>query len=120
MLQNYEFVFAFAAYYLATIGLLVVWWRITRFISWTLLKQLVRVLVAAAILVPAPVASNMVDLCPAIFVLLFDMLLVKDGDQLRALLYLYYGFGLGLAVWLADALLRQMLSRRASPPQGET
>ena len=112
MLESYEYVAAWSAYYLAVIGLLAVWWRITRPLPWTFLKQLLRVLVAAVLLVPAPVAADMSELCPAIFVLLFDVLLIKEGDPLRASVYLLYGSGLGVLVWLADGLLRQLLRRR--------
>ena len=119
MLEDFEFVAAWAVYLLAMCGVLAVWWRITRNLRWQFLKQILRMVVAAVLLVPAPVAVDMKDLAPAVFVLLFDYTLVKDGDPLRAVIYLIYSLGLGTIVLLLDALLRQLMFRR-SPPAGET
>ena len=80
MLESSEYVLAWLAYLLSAVGVLAVWWRVTRFIPWMPLKQLLRVLVAAPMLIPAPVAEGALEWAPALFVLLFDITLVKEGD----------------------------------------
>src|SRR5690606_21226229 len=112
MLEQNEYLVTWAVYYGAALGVLLVWWRMTKPIPWVPLKQLLRVLLAAAVLVPAPVDSQSVELAPALFVLLFDLLLIQEGDALRASVYLLYGVVLGLVALIIDGLIR-MVWRRA-------
>ena len=121
MLESFEYVLAWVVYFAAAVGVMAVWWRITRYLPWLQLRQLLRVLVAAALLVPAPVSSLHPDWAPAIFVLLFDMTLVEQRDPLRGLAYLLYAQALGLCVLLADSLLRRFLkSKSVKQPNLET
>ncbi|MEZ5505544.1 MAG: MFS transporter [Gammaproteobacteria bacterium] len=112
MLEQNEYLVTWAVYYGAALGVLLVWWRMTKPIPWVPLKQLLRVLLAAAVLVPAPVDSQSIELAPALFVLLFDLLLIQEGDALRASVYLLYGVVLGLVALIIDGLIR-MAWRRA-------
>mgnify|MGYP003444274186 FL=1 len=114
-LQNYsDYTLAWAAYYAGALGALLVWWRMTRPLPWTPVRQLLRILVAALILVPAPVARGMEEMAPALFVLLFDLALIKEGDPTFAVVYLLYGLMVGLVVLVIDGLIRYLLSRRQS------
>jgi hypothetical protein len=115
MLQDSEYVITWAAYYAGALGVLLVWWRMTRPIPWRPLRQLLRVVLAGLLLVPAPVAPDMQELAPAILVLLFDITLLKEGDTLRALVYLVYGLLLGLLALVADGLVQYLLARRRPP-----
>jgi len=112
MLEQNEYLVTWAVYYGAALGVLLVWWRMTKPIPWVPLKQLLRVLLAAAVLVPAPVDSQSIELAPALFVLLFDLLLIQEGGALRASVYLLYGVVLGLVALIIDGLIR-MVWRRA-------
>lgn len=114
MLDYTEYTIVWCLYLLAMVGLLVVWWRITRPIPWTTPKQLLRVLLAAPLLIPAPVAVGTSDWAPAIFVLLFDMTLVDESAPLRALPFLIYALILGLLLFAADALFRYWRDKKAS------
>lgn len=111
MLEQNEYLVTWAVYYGAALGVLLVWWRMTKPIPWVPLKQLLRVLLAAVVLVPAPVDSQSVELAPALFVLLFDLLLIQEGDASRAAVYLLYGIVLGLVVLIIDGLIRQVWHR---------
>ncbi len=109
-----EYNLAWIAYYGGALGLLLVWWRMTRILPWTPLRQLLRILVASLILVPAPIAHGMQELAPALFVLAFDLALVKEGDPTFAVVYLLYGLMVGLAVLVIDGLIRFLFLRRES------
>lgn len=111
MLEQNEYLVTWAVYYGAALGVLLVWWRMTKPIPWVPLKQLLRVLLAAAVLVPAPVDSQSIELAPALFVLLFDLLLIQEGDALRASVYLLYGVVLGLVALIIDGLIRMVWRR---------
>lgn len=58
MLEQNEYLVTWAVYYGAALGVLLVWWRMTKPIPWVPLKQLLRVLLAAAVLVPAPLTAR--------------------------------------------------------------
>lgn len=111
MLEQNEYLVTWAVYYGAALGVLLVWWRMTKPIPWVPLKQLLRVLLAAAVLVPAPVDSQSAELAPALFVLLFDLLLIQEGDALRASVYLLYGVVLGLIALIIDGMVRMVWRR---------
>lgn len=111
MLEQNEYLVTWAVYYGAALGVLLVWWRMTKPIPWVPLKQLLRVLLAAAVLVPAPVDSQSAELAPALFVLLFDLLLIQEGDALRASVYLLYGVVLGLVALIIDGMVRMVWRR---------
>ena len=118
MLESSEYVLAWLAYLLSAVGVLAVWWRVTRFIPWMPFKQLLRVLVAAPMLIPAPVAEGALEWAPALFVLLFDITLVKEGDPLRGPAFVRYAQFIGLLVLVADGLIRYWWSKR-SPSKAE-
>ena len=112
MLEHNEYLMTWGAYYGAVLGLLLVWWGLTRPIPWLWLKQPLRLLVGAVLLVPAPVAADRLELAPAIFVYLFDAILVKSADGSRALDYLLYGLALGVVALAIDTLLRMIFRRK--------
>ena len=110
MLEQNEYLVTWGSYILAVLGVMLVWWAMTRPIPWRWLKQPLRLLLTAILLVPAPVAADRAELAPAIFVFLFDAFLVEDGKAHHAALYLVYGLGLGVIVVLIDALIRALFS----------
>ncbi len=112
MLEQNEYLMTWGAYIVAVLGLLLVWWALTRPLPWLWMKQPLRILVAALLLVPAPVAADRVELAPALIVYLFDTLLVKDADAARDLHYLLYGLGLGVVALIIDGVIRLLLRRK--------
>lgn len=111
MLEQNEYLVTWGVYILAVLGVMLVWWAMTRPLPWLWLKQPLRLLLTAILLVPAPVAVDRPELAPAFFVYLFDLFVVKDGDPARAALYLVYGLGLGVIVVLIDAAIRTLFRR---------
>lgn len=112
MLDHSEYTIAWVVYMLSAIGLIAVWWRITRPLPWKSLQQLLRVLVAAPLLMPAPVAQGSADWAPALFVLLFDMTLVEGTNPQWALPFILYALILGLLVLVADGLFRNWQNKK--------
>ena len=105
MLFQKEYLMVWGVYTLAVLGIMLVWWGMTRPIPWRWIKQPLRLMPMALMLVPAPVAADRIELAPALFIFLFDTFLVKGASADRAVLYLVYGLGLGVIVILIDALL---------------
>lgn len=114
MLEQNEYLITWGAYFGAVLGLLLVWWTMTRPIPWLWLKQPLRLFVAAILLVPAPVAADRAELAPALIVWLFDSLLIKDVESERAMSYLLYGIGLGVIALMLDAALRFLFRRKST------
>ena len=115
MLDYVEYLITWGVYLLATIGLMVVWWRITRPIPWQAPRQTLRMLVAATILMPAPVVYGSLEWAPALFVLLLDLTLLEDADStVRAVPFLLYGLILGLMVLAADGAYRYWLNKKTA------
>lgn len=112
MLDHTEYTFAWIAYLLSALGLMAVWWRMTRILPWKGLQQLLRLLVAAPLLIPAPVAEGSSEWAPALFVLLFDMTLVEGTDPQRALPFILYALILGLLMLVADGLFRHWQGKK--------
>jgi len=80
MLTDLEYLIAWTVYLAAAVGGLTVWWRMTRWISWVVVRQLARALLAALLLTPSAISTDIHQWAPAMFVYLFDMLLVKGND----------------------------------------
>lgn len=111
MLEQNEYLVTWSVYILAVLGVMLVWWAMTRPLPWLWLKQPLRLLLTAVLLVPAPVAVDRPELAPAFFVYLFDLFVLEDGDPGRAAVYLVYGLGLGVVVVLIDAAIRSLFRR---------
>lgn len=106
MLDYLEYTITWAIYLAGALGLIMVWWRITRPIPWYTIRQAFRVLFAAPILVPVPVLAGATDWAPALFVLMLDSLLAQDADTARVFPYLIYALVLGLVALVIDGLFR--------------
>ena len=114
MLDYVEYIMTWAVYLVAAVGLMAVWWRLTRFIPWQTPKQVLRVVLAALILMPAPVIYGSADWAPALFVLLLEVTVAKEADTMRAVPFLLYGLILGLLALFADGLFRYWRNKKAA------
>jgi len=107
-----EYAATWGAYLLAVLGVLLFWWRVTLFIPWVTIRNALRLIVVAPLLVPAPVTDGGLDWAPALFVLLFDITLQEEGNPLRAVPFLSYGAVVALLLFLADMGYRFWRSKR--------
>ena len=102
MLDSVEYAITWGAYLLGVLGVMLFWWRVTGFIPWAILRNALRLIVIAPLLVPAPVTEGGLDWAPALFVLLFDITLQEGVNPLRAVPFLVYGAVVALILLLAD------------------
>lgn len=110
------YMWAWGAYVLGALGLLIVGWRITRGMhsEW---RQLLLVSAAALLLTPAALPDmEQTVLAPALFILVLQSLFESGSFALSALLLLLGVWVLGLLVSLAI----QLLSRSRSSPKTRT
>ncbi|MGI1677530.1 MAG: hypothetical protein K6L75_02275 [Cellvibrionaceae bacterium] len=84
MFSSDEYLWGWVLYALASIGLMVVWWFMTRWISFQVIRNTLRVIVAAALLMPYPVDSESSFLAPAIIITFVEGLFVRGGTYDRA------------------------------------
>ena len=107
MLEQSEYATLWSVYLLAMVGILFVWWRMTSIIPWYIPKQVLRIVVAVLLIVPAPVSLGEPEWAPALFVWLFDVVLTQGDNAGRGLNYLLAGLAAALLVLLADLWLRK-------------
>ncbi|MGH1472137.1 MAG: hypothetical protein ACRBCS_13150 [Cellvibrionaceae bacterium] len=84
MFSSDEYLWGWVLYALASCGLLVVWWFMTRWISFQIVRNTLRVVVAAALLMPYPVDAESSFLAPALIITFVEGLFVRDGAFDRA------------------------------------
>lgn len=108
---------AWGAYVLGALGLLIVGWRITRGMQseW---RQLLLVSAAAILLTPAALPDmEQTVLAPALFILVLQGLFENGSFALSAALLLLGVWVIGLLISLAFQLLRRSKSAPKSQPQ---
>ncbi len=84
MFSSFEYLMGWAFYLGASLGLIVVWWFMTRWISIQVIRNTLRVVVAAALLMPYPVDSESAFLAPAIIMTFIEGLFIRDEGFSRA------------------------------------
>ncbi len=97
---------AWAAYCVSALGCLLITWKITAPINLLLLKQVLRILVVAILMTPAPISAEYPQLAPAFMVLLMNLLAADFDaakDTLEPLLSI---MGLGVSIAVVAALVR--------------
>lgn len=93
---------------LLTLGL---WFLLTRPIPWPWLRTVLRCLVAAWLLLPAPVPNHDGQYAPAFIVALFEAVFQRDGAPEQALKILLAGSLAVLLLLLLGPLTRRFFNR---------
>ncbi len=113
------YIWAWSAYVLGALGLLIVGWRITRGMQseW---RQLLLVSAAALLLTPAALPDmEQTVLAPALFILVLQGLFESGSFALSAMLLLLGVWVIGLLISLAVQLLVRSKSTPKSRPQAK-
>lgn len=84
MITAEQYFYGWVIYLVASLGLLFVWWYMTHRIPFKLLRNSLRLVAAAALLIPYPVEFGSSYLAPALVMSLLELLFVADGDFFRA------------------------------------
>ncbi|GAB3384211.1 hypothetical protein [Azotobacter armeniacus] len=110
MIEN-DYLLVWAAYGIAALGCLLVWFRLTRWM-WRWLREPLRVVVAVLLLTPTIVDPGRELFAPAIAITALDLLFGVGNNAWRAVADLaLYGM-IAVALYLLLAALRWLLWRR--------
>lgn len=110
MIEN-DYLLAWAAYGIAALGCLLVWFRLTRWM-WRWLCEPLRVIMTVLLLTPTIVDPGKELFAPAIAITILDLLLGVGNNAWRAVADLaLYGM-IAMALYLLLAALRWLLVRR--------
>lgn len=113
MLQSTEYMLAWGVYLLGALALWVCWWRLTAWLPFVLVRQVLRALLVAVLIAPAPVIVGEPGQAPAAVLLLLDKYLAGEQPSLRALENLGLAFVLALVYVAVEMGLRFWWSRRS-------
>jgi len=103
------YVIAWLVYLLAAIGLVIVFWRMTKNITWRRTRRSLRAVAAAVLFTPINVQHDGLWLAPAYLVGLYDWILGHHDKAAEAGAYMLYAFVLMIVVILLESVLRRLL-----------
>ncbi|GAB1257951.1 hypothetical protein NBRC116494_24530 [Aurantivibrio plasticivorans] len=121
MFSASEYFIGWLFYIAASIGLLIVWWRITALIIFTIPRDVLRLLAAALLLIPFPVSDATGMLAPAFIMSLLEAMFVREAGFTRAGVPVILFSLLTLIVYagLNFGLKRVLQKRQAKKAQNE-
>lgn len=114
MFSTEEYLTTWAIYLLSAAGLMVVWWYLTALLRISVLRNMLRVSAAVALIMPYPVPEQEVFLAPAIMMTFLEGLFFEDHGFSHAGIPLLAVVVLANVVYLIIDLLLQFL--RPKPP----
>lgn len=104
---------AWVYYLIGAVGLMAVWWFLTRKISHMLTRNMVRLVVAVILIMPYPVLPDQSFLAPAVIMSALEGLFVDGGDFARAGVPLVIAILVALLLYiLLDLIWRYGLRKR--------
>jgi hypothetical protein len=98
MLSIHEYMLSWGMYLLGALGLVVVWWRITAYVRISTIRNMLRLSVMVAVLMPYPVPEQETYVAPALMMTFIEGLFFEDYGFSHA------GMPLLLALVLANVL----------------
>jgi len=84
MITGEQYFYGWLIYIVAIIGLLGVWWYMTRKIPWRIVRNVIRLIPAVLLLMPFPIVGNDDFLAPAFFSSMLELMFVGGGEFSRA------------------------------------
>ena len=118
MFSASEYFFGWLSYLIASVGLLVVWWRITSFIKFEIPRDIVRLVAAALLLIPFPVSDDSGMMAPAFMMSLLEAMFVREEGFSRAgvpvliftaiAIVVYLGLNVGVKKYLEKKKAQQV------------
>ena len=103
------YVIAWLVYLLSAVGLVIVFWRMTRNIKWRRTRRGLRAMAAAVLFTPVNIVDEGMWLAPAYLVGFYDWILGNTEKAMQAGVFMAYAFVLMVAVILLEAVLRRLL-----------
>jgi len=108
-LESLNYVWAWCFYLLSAVGLIIVFWRMTRNMTWRRTRRALRSLAAVLLLTPISVVDQGSWLAPAFLAGGYDWILGDTESAARAGMYLLSAYALLVAVILLESVLRRIL-----------
>ena len=103
------YVIAWLVYLAAATGLVIVFWRMTRNITWRRTRRSMRAIVAAVLFTPINIGEDNLWLAPAYLVGLYDWIQGYEDKALEAATFMAYTFAMFIFVILLESVLRRLL-----------
>ncbi|MCW8196652.1 hypothetical protein F6455_17810 [Proteobacteria bacterium 005FR1] len=119
MLSTHEYLLSWGMYLLGTLGLMVVWWRMTRRIPVPTVRNMLLVSALVALVMPYPVPGQESFLAPALMMTFIEGLFFEDQGFAHAGIPLLIALALANTVYLICDLTWQFLRRKREPTGDE-
>ena len=103
-----SYVLAWCVYLVSAIGLVCVFWRMTRAMKLRRTRRSLRALVAVILFTPINVGTHSYWLVPAYLVGVYDALLGHTEMALQAALYMAWAYLLMIGVILLESVMRRL------------
>jgi len=108
-LDSYSYIAAWLVYLLSALGLVLVFWRLTRRLSLRRTRRALRAMVAVLLFTPIVIVEDSFWFAPAYLVGGYDWILGNTERAVEAGIYLSAAYSLMVVVMLLEALLRRLL-----------
>lgn len=103
------YLIAWVLYLLSALGLVIVFWRMTRRLTWRRTRRSLRAMTAVVLFTPMNIIEDEFWLAPAYLVGLYDIALGNFDKALEVGSYMLAAFVLMVAVILLESVLRRLL-----------
>jgi hypothetical protein len=112
MMSTQEYLLSWGMYLLGSLGLMVVWWRITAPVRIQMIRNMLRVSALVVLLMPYPVVGQEEFLAPALMMTFLEGLFYEEHGFGHAGMPLLLGLVLANILYLVGDLLWQALRRK--------
>lgn len=103
------YVSAWLIYLMSALGLVIVFWRMTRGLKWRRTRRSLRAIVAVVLFTPINIGPDGLWLAPAYLVGLYDWIQGDFEKAQQAGVFMLYAFVLMIIVILLESVLRRLL-----------
>lgn len=115
MLSTQEYLLSWGLYLLGSLGLMVVWWRMTAHVRIATIRNILRLSALVALLMPYPVPGQESYLAPALMMTFLEGLFYEDLGFSHAGIPLAIALGLANVLYLIIDLLWRAFRRKREP-----
>lgn len=108
-MENSSYLIAWSTYLICSIGLIFVFWRMTRNLKFRRTRRSLRAFVAVVLFTPINIVSGGLWLAPAYLVGLYDWALGNTEKAIQAGLYIAAAYVLMLFIIMLESVMRRIL-----------
>lgn len=108
-MENSGYILAWLVYLISALGLVIVFWRMTRSLSWRRVRRGLRAMAVAVLFTPINASDDGLWLAPAYLVGLYDWVQGYTDKAAEAGAFMLYAFVLMVGVILLESVMRRLL-----------